>query len=658
MGFKAVQFFPFSSILCILMPFISLFMSRSTLFSLFLLSPLLAISQTAPAPYGALPSERQLRWHEMEMYTLIHYTPTTFQNKEWGFGDADPAIFNPQHFNANQIAAAAAAGGFKGLISVAKHHDGFCLWPTKTTKYSIASSPWKEGKGDMVKEFMQAAHANSLEFGVYLSAWDRNDTRYGSPAYAEAYREQLTELMSNYGNLFTSWHDGANGGDGYYGGKNEKRTIDRTTYYEWTEKTWPIVRKLQPMAMIFSDVGPDMRWVGNEHGFAAETSWATITPKSTTGKTPVPGEVDGSNLPTGDRNGEFWIPAECDVPQRPGWFYHADQDSKVKTPDQLFEIYLKSVGRGGGMNLGLAPMPDGVLHENDVRSLKAFGNKIQKTFAKNLAEGSSAKASNVRQNHQEFGTQNLFDQDRYSYYASDDQVLQPSLEITLPQAQEFDLIRLRENIKLGQRLDSVLIEVWEESKWKPLAKATSIGANRLIKLKQPVKANKLRVQLFAPVAPTLSDFALFLEDKTPFTFGSTATNKLDKKAITIIHADKHIPAALDDDPHTFWETTLISPGYVEMRLDKTYTLSGMEYTPRQDGKTSGIPTKYWVEVSIDGKTWRPVAQGEFANIKANAITQSIGFGSPKEVHYIRFKPSENLSGDKQFSVAEFDFLLK
>lgn len=219
---------------------------------------------SAPEPYGALPSERQLRWHEMEMYSLIHYTPTTFQNKEWGYGDAAPELFNPTGFDADQIAQAAAAGGLKGLIIVAKHHDGFCLWPTATTDYSIRHSPWKNGQGDMVMEFRDAADRAGLAFGVYLSAWDRHDLRYGTPAYTDAYREQLTELMTGYGELFASWHDGANGGDGYYGGRNETRRIDRTTYYEWHEKTWPIVREHQPAAMIFSDIGPDMRWVGNE----------------------------------------------------------------------------------------------------------------------------------------------------------------------------------------------------------------------------------------------------------------------------------------------------------------------------------------------------------------------------------------------------------
>ncbi|MCT1523393.1 alpha-L-fucosidase [Sphingobacterium hotanense] len=633
-------------------------MKRTKLLSILLFTPFLSMAQTEPAPYGATPSERQLRWHEMEMYTLIHFTPTTFQNKEWGYGDADPKIFNPTKFDANQIAAAAAAGGFKGLISVAKHHDGFCLWPTATTEYSVASSPWKEGKGDMVREFKKASHANGLQFGVYLSAWDRNDTRYGTKAYADAYRQQLTELMSNYGELFTSWHDGANGGDGYYGGKNEKRTIDRSTYYEWHEKTWPIVRKLQPMAMIFSDVGPDMRWVGNEKGFAAETSWSTLTPKSKDGKPPVPGQVDETNLSTGDRGGEYWIPAECDVPQRPGWFYHEDQNDRVKTPDQLFEIYLKSVGRGGGMNLGLAPMPEGILHDNDILSLKSFGQKLKETFKTDLTAGAMAKASNVREDHEQFSTAKLFDGDRYSYYASDDQVLNPSVEISLPSAQTFDLIRLRENIKLGQRLDSVKISVWENNSWKLIGEATSIGANRLIKLASPVTAQRLKVDLFAPVAPTLSEFALFKEAASNFGLATTERNRVAKKDMIIISADKHVNNAIDNNLRSIWETTTSRSKFVEIRLTKNEWLTGMQYTPRQDAKLAGVPTKYKVYSSKDGKAWQTVAMGEFSNIKANATAQMINFSTPVEAHYIRFEPIEVLSEDKAFSVAEFDLFVK
>ncbi len=624
-------------------------MILKNILKLLLCAPLLSFGQGAPAPYGAIPSSRQLAWHEMEMYCLIHYTPTTFQDKEWGFGDADPKIFNPSHFDANQIAKAAASAGFRGLISVAKHHDGFCLWPTKTNNYNIAQSPWKEGKGDMVKEFMMASHAQGMAFGVYLSAWDRNDTRYGTAAYADAYRAQLTELMTGYGELFTSWHDGANGGDGYYGGKSEKRTIDRTTYYAWEEKTWPIVRRYQPMAMIFSDIGPDMRWVGNEHGFAAETSWATITPRTKDGSKPVPGQLDDSNLTTGDRGGKYWIPAECDVPQRPGWFYHKNQDAKVKTPEQLFEIYLKSVGRGANMNLGLAPMPEGVLHDNDVQSLAAFGRKLERTFVKNLAEGASATVSSVRGSSREFAVDNLFDDDRYTYYAPEEGVLNPVIEISLPEKVAFDIIRLRENIKLGQRLDSVVVSVLNGSTWQRLASATSIGANRLIKLDQPIETSKLKIQLFAPVVPTLSDVGLFKEYEESFSFGESTTdlNKLGNAAYTLL--SRTFQKAFDGDTGSFVSLNTVKS---EVILQLKEPIRALGYVPRQDGTKEGMVTKYNVYHSQDGKKWQLLKSGEFSNIKSNPTEQIITFDTLQPSSYLKFVPKETIN--RTFTVAEFN----
>ena len=621
---------------------------------IFLLSVLSACalniySQVEPKPYGALPSERQLKWHEMEMYCLIHYTPTTFQDKEWGYGDAKPSLFNPSNFDANQIAKAAASAGFKGLISVAKHHDGFCLWPTSTTSYSIASSPWKNGKGDMVKEFMTASHKYGLQFGTYLSAWDRNDLRYGTPEYTEAYRKQLTELMTNYGTLFTSWHDGANGGDGYYGGKNEKRTINPVTYYEWEEKTWPIIRKLQPMASIFSDVGPDMRWVGNEHGFAAETSWATITPKGVNGQKPMPGaSTDPSNLPSGDRNGQYWIPAECDVPHRQGWFYHKNQDLKVKTPNQLFEIYLKSVGRGGNMNLGLAPMPEGYLHENDVKSLAAFGKKITNTFKSNLAAGAKIKASSLRGNAKKFAVQNILDNDRYSYYAPAEGKTNVSLEISLANAKEFDIIRLRENIKLGQRLDSVVVEVQENNQWKFLAKATSIGANRLIKLDKAITAKNLKIHLYAPVVPTLSDFGLFKEFDESFAFDNASITpvKLGQDSFKLISAFGK--EAFDGDIKTLATLTSSSSVLIELKTP----VKGFSYLPRQDNNKEGIILKYEILGSDDQKSWTSVKEGEFSNIRSNPVEQYVEFSKPIQVKYLKFVAKEFVG--KEYTIAEIN----
>ena len=463
-----------------------------------------------PAPYGVLPTERQLRWQEMDMYVLVHFTPTTFENKEWGFGDANPAIFNPTQFDARQILRAVKAGGFRGLILVTKHHDGFALWPTATTDYNISKSPWRNGKGDMVKEFADAARAEGLKFGVYCSPWDRNNPRYGTPAYVQDYRNQLRELYTRYGSLFMSWHDGANGGDGYYGGAKETRKIDRTTYYGW-DSTWTMTRSMQPQATIFSDVGWDVRWVGNERGEAAETSWATYTPEPLPGRNGVgPGDVRDELNPMGTRNGKYWMPAECDVPLRKGWFFHPEENNTVRNPQQLFDLYLKSVGRGACLDIGIAPDTRGLLHENDVLALKNFGTLLQTTFANDLAKKASFTPSNVRGGSKKFGTQHLVDKDRYSYWATDDSVTTPSLELSWTSPQTIRYVRIRENIQLGQRIEALELDAWQDGQWTRVAAATSIGACRILALPNPVQTTRLRLRITqSPVCVALGEVGVF-----------------------------------------------------------------------------------------------------------------------------------------------------
>lgn len=488
-------------------------MKRPVLTFFLLLTFVAAFCQQAPAPYGALPSKAQLNWHEMEMYCLIHFGVDTYTDKEWGFGDEDPALFNPANFDASQIVGAAKAGGFKGVVVVAKHHDGLCIWPTKTTTHNISNTGWKNGKGDMVKDYQLACEQLGMQMGLYCSPWDRNSPYYGTPEYVDIYRKQLKELYSNYGQLFISWHDGANGGDGYYGGKNESRTIDRSTYYGW-DTTWNMIRKLQPLATIFGDVGPDVRWVGNEEGFAGETSWATYTPEAPdAGKIPANGYVKYWEGTAGTRNGKYWMPAECDVSLRPGWFYHASQNHQVKSPYTLLNLYYKSLGRGANLDLGLSPNREGRLDDTDVSSLKQFGDILKQTFALNLAKGAQMTASNVRGgNKAKFGPQFLLDADRYTYWSTDDGITTPSLTVELPAAKSFNVIRLRENIKLGQRISSFTVEVFAGGNWKHIAGATSIGANRLIRLPQTVTAKKLRLVITgSPVAIALSDFGLYKE---------------------------------------------------------------------------------------------------------------------------------------------------
>jgi alpha-L-fucosidase len=488
-------------------------MKRSIFCFPILLLAVTAMCQAPPKPYGALPSAAQLKWHEMEMYGLIHYGVDTYTDKEWGYGDEDPAIMNPSAFSAEQIVGAAKAGGLRGVIVVAKHHDGLCLWPTKTTSHNITKTPWKAGRGDMMKEYQLACKKLGMSLGVYCSPWDRNSAAYGTPAYVSIYRKQLEELYSNYGPLFISWHDGANGGDGYYGGAKEKRNIDRTTYYGW-EETFAITRKMQPFAVIFGDIGPDVRWVGNEEGHAGETSWATYTPEAPEeGRKPANGYVKYWLGVEGTLNGKYWMPAECDVPLRPGWYYHASQDDKVKSPYTLLDLYYKSVGRGANLDLGLAPDKSGQLHPADVKALAEFGKLVQATFRVNLAKNATFVASNVRgKNAKKFGPSFIIDADRYSYWATDDDVLNPELIITLKKPATFNVIRLRENIKLGQRITAVALDSFEGNEWKEFASATSIGANRLIRLPQNVRSNKLRLRITGAMAsPALSDFALFKE---------------------------------------------------------------------------------------------------------------------------------------------------
>lgn len=460
-----------------------------------------------PAAYGPVPTERQLAWHAMEFYGFIHFTVNTFTGKEWGYGDESPELFNPTDFDVNQIVGVAKEAGMKGLILTAKHHDGFCLWPSKYTEHSIRKSPWKDGQGDMVREFSEACRRQGLKFGVYLSPWDRNHADYGRPEYVTYYRNQLRELLTGYGELFTVWFDGANGGDGYYGGARETRKIDNRTYYDWPN-TWAIVRELQPMASMFSDAGPDFRWVGNERGFAGDPCWATLD-------LTLPGRYPGGTaegLTSGDRPGTAWVPAECDVSIRPGWFYHAEEDARVKTPAQLLEIYYASVGRGACLNLNLPPDRRGRIHDNDIASLREFRRILDATYKENVAKGARVRATAVRADAAAYGVEHLLDGDRATYWATPDGVKTAALEIELRRPTKFSVVELTEFLPLGQRIEAFAIDRWVGEAWEELAKGTSVGHRRLVRLPEGVEAQKVRIRITQAAAePALSGLGLYLE---------------------------------------------------------------------------------------------------------------------------------------------------
>jgi alpha-L-fucosidase len=340
-----------------------------------------------------------------------------------------------------------------------------------------------------VRDIADACKRHGLKFGVYLSPWDRNNAQYGRPEYLRIYRAQLQELLTNYGPIFEVWHDGANGGDGFYGGAREKRTIDRRTYYDWPT-TWNLVRTLQPNAVIFSDVGPDVRWVGNEKGYAGETNWATYAPVGLDGGEAAPGYVRDKEGESGHRGAKQWLPAECDVSIRPGWFWHEAENSRVKTPQQLIDLYYKSVGRGCNLLLNVPPDRRGQLHETDVASLRTFGDLLRQTFASDLAAAGKQTTSNA------------------SGAAA------PEVVIDFGRDRTFTVVRLREDITVGQRVEQFAIEAnaGQGDAWEPIARGTTIGPSRLIRLETPRTARKVRVRITqALAAPVLLPVGIFAE---------------------------------------------------------------------------------------------------------------------------------------------------
>jgi alpha-L-fucosidase len=469
----------------------------------------LAVSLTArpahavepPAPYGPVPTPRQLAWHALEMYGFLHFSVNTFTDREWGFGDEAESVFKPTDFRPDQIVLAAKDGGLAGLILTAKHHDGFCLWPTKTTAHNVSASPFQDGQGDVVRAMADACARHGLKFGIYVSPWDRHQPEYGRDGYVTVYHQQIQELVTQYGPLFEMWFDGANGGDGYYGGKREKRTINGATYYQW-EKVVSIIRAAQPDCVIWGMPDADARWGGSEAGVVADPCWAAMHVGD--------GKHSGSS---GVRDGNVWLPAEADVSIRPGWFYHASQDGQVKSPAKLAEIYFASVGRGANLILNLPPDRRGQIHANDAAALKAFKAWRDATFGRNLAAGAALAADHVRGNDAaSFGPARLLDDDRWSAWTTDDGVVTPSVTITLPQPVPFNVIRLREDIRSGQRIEGVAIDAQQSGQWKEIAAAGNVGACRLFRLASPVTAAQVRVRVTkSPASPMLSDFGLFLE---------------------------------------------------------------------------------------------------------------------------------------------------
>jgi alpha-L-fucosidase len=462
----------------------------------------------------------------MELLGFVHFSMNTFTDREWGFGDEPAELFQPTELETDQWARVAAEVGMEELILTAKHHDGFTLWPSAFSDHSVSDASWRDGGGDVVADFVASARRYGLKVGLYLSPWDRNHPDYGKHAYIEAYRGQLTELLTGYGAINEIWVDGANGGTGYYGGSNEERRIDRRSYYRWPE-TMALVKSLQPHTLIFSDAGPDIRWIGNERGFAGETNWSTIDTDRV-----VIGEADTDYLNSGDPEGHQWVVPLCDTSIRPGWFYHPDQDDQVKAPWELVDLYYRSVGRNCVLLLNVPPDRRGRFHEADVAALREFRRILDETFAVNLAARSAdaptpfapvgpvtiaaptrpiptITADNVRLGHRKFDARNVLDGDGSTYWATDEDRRTGILEIHLPTEATFDRILLQEPIRFGQRVSGFVLEIPDGAGWLEIARGTTVGQKRILRI-PPATTDRVRLTILeALAAPALSEVGLF-----------------------------------------------------------------------------------------------------------------------------------------------------
>ena len=554
-----------------------------------ILASLLTIGVKAQiAPCGPLPNANQLRWQDMEMYAFIHYSLNTYTDQEWGFGNEDPKLFNPSSLDCRQWARVCKQSGMRGIIFTAKHHCGFCMWPSAYTEYSVKNSPWKDGKGDVVRELAEACREEGLEFAVYLSPWDRNHPEYGRPEYVTYFRNQLRELLTNYGDIFEVWFDGANGGDGWYGGANETRKIDRTTYYEWPE-TYKMIRELQPKCLIWNDGSDrgDLRWVGTEAGNVGETNWSLLYHD---------GEVPYQMLHYGVEQGDVWCPGETNTSIRPGWFYHDAENEHVKSLSKLMDTYYKSVGRNSTLLLNFPIAPNGRIHPNDSLRGIAFKKMIDEVFVKGEVVF-KMKPSN------------------------------PSTILDFGKPTSINRFLAEEDITQGQRVRKFSLEAEVDGKWQPLKDAlvdegdglTTIGHRRIICF-PTVKATKLRFTILdSKCEPIIKKLGVYLAPELTADIPDAGEKK---------------SSAL----HIFFS----SPMQMFIDWDTEQTISTFRYLPPQG---DGVITHYTLWGSTDWSNWTKLASGEFSNIVNNPIWQTIKF-TPTKVRMLRFEADRLHSGTR------------
>ena len=539
-----------------------------------------------------VPTKQQYQWQQLELTAFIHFGINTFTNREWGDGKEDPALFNPTDFNAEQWVVALKESGFNMVILTAKHHDGFCLWPTKTTEHSVTNSPWRDGGGDVVRELKNAADKHEMKFGVYLSPWDRNAPSYGdSPKYNQLFVEQLKELLSNYGQVHEVWFDGANAE-----GPNGRKQI-----YDW-EAFYHVIDSLQPNA-VKAIMGDDVRWVGNESGLGRETEWSVTPLRADIHENAVEEnnrlQISATAKDLGSRkliekaNSIYWYPSEVDVSIRPGWFYHPEQDTQVKTLEELVNIYYQSVGMNSVLLLNIPPDTRGLLHEVDVARLKEFGQYIKETFADNKME-----------------TSHTYWKARIGDYK----------EYNIKKGEIINTVLLQEDIQKGQRVEVFKVEGLIDGSWTKLAEGTTIGYKRLLRF-DDVLPEKIRVTI------TETRFSANINEIGAYY---AAPFNAEGGVITLNNIEGEWAQVLNTNPLT-----------VDMQ-GENIEVKGFTYNP--DNKAE-MAFKYRFSLSTDGKEWsEPSKSDEFSNIKNNPVPQFIHFDEAQTARYFKFEVIEGTEG--------------
>ena len=597
-----------------------------------------------PEPILPVPEPKQVEWQQMETYAFIHFGLNTFNDREWGYGDTDPKTFNPTNLDCEQWAQTLVKAGMKGVILTAKHHDGFCLWPFEGTDYSVKNSPWKNGQGNVVKELSEACKKYGLKFAVYLSPWDRHQANYGTPEYLPYFYAQLHDLLTNYGPVFEVWFDGANGGDGWYGGAKDIRTIDRKNYYNYP-RIYEMLDSIQPQAIIFSDGGPGCRWVGNEKGFAGATNWSFLRKGEV-----HPGYDKSYELQYGHPDGNQWVPAECDVSIRPGWFYHPEEDDRVKSPDQLVDLYYRSVGHNATLLLNFPVDRRGLIHPVDSANAVRFHEMIQQQLKTNLVAGMTPKVSNERGG--DFVASALTDDNFDTYWATEDGVTTADIEFSFDTPTRMNRMMLQEYIPLGQRVKAFVVEYLDKDTWLPVKlneETTTIGYKRLLRF-ETVETKGMRIRITDARGP------LCLSNVGVYDAGNVSDSFVEKvediESVPYLLPDVKAEESAKASDKQSQTTCFVEGDRLLIELQEERLVSSLHFLPDQGEPNKGLIANYEIRVGVSKDAVNQlVKSGEFSNIQNNPVMQSVFF-TPVKARYIELKATRMIRAGEPMGFAE------